>query len=95
MVDSERDNANQYRVYDPSGISPTLNSMGGGGRMPFIIDPQGRNKKVTAKTAAPTLRAEAHGNAPCVLTDKYGGVISGRNYPRREGVPENESQERK
>ena len=38
---SERDNPNQYRVYDEEGIAPTLNQMGGG-REPHIIDPRYR-----------------------------------------------------
>jgi len=37
---SNRINPNQYRVYDPDGISPCLNQMGGGGREPHIIDPK-------------------------------------------------------
>ena len=32
-----RDNKNQYRVYDSSGLSPTLNKMDGGGREPHVI----------------------------------------------------------
>lgn len=32
----KRDNHNQYRVYDPEGISPCLNKMDGGGREPNI-----------------------------------------------------------
>ena len=35
-LDSHRDNPNQYRVYNPSGLSPTLTTMGGGGRQPHI-----------------------------------------------------------
>jgi site-specific DNA-cytosine methylase len=37
---SNRINPNQYRVYDPDGISPCLNQMGGGGLEPHIIDPK-------------------------------------------------------
>lgn len=32
----KRDNPNQYRVYDPNGLSPCLNKMEGGGREPHI-----------------------------------------------------------
>lgn len=35
-LDSHRDNPNQYRVYDSTGLSPTLTTMGGGGRQPHI-----------------------------------------------------------
>lgn len=31
------------RVYDPGGVSPTLNTMGGGGRQPKIVAMRGRN----------------------------------------------------
>ena len=35
-LESHRDNPNQYRVYDTDGLSPTLTTMGGGGRQPHI-----------------------------------------------------------
>ena len=76
-----RDNPQVFRVYDPNGISPTLNTMGGGHREPMIvesvdwvlsdakcIDPQGRlKKKVVLKDEVPTLRAQSHGNDPEVV----------------------------
>lgn len=34
---SHRDNPNQYRVYDPNGIAPTLTTAGGGGRNPYVF----------------------------------------------------------
>ena len=49
------------RVYDIEGISPTLNTMQGGGREPkvMVIDDQGRrNKKISPKNIVPTLRAQ-------------------------------------
>lgn len=58
------------RVYSPEGLSPTLNTMQGGGREPkiMIIDDQGRkNKKISTKYIAPTLRAQSHGNEPKVV----------------------------
>jgi DNA (cytosine-5)-methyltransferase 1 len=36
QLKSERDNKNQYRVYEQGGVSPCLNSMEGGGREPHI-----------------------------------------------------------
>ena len=45
---SSRNNPNQYRVYDKDGISPTLNKMDGGGRVPMIVD-DGRLRKLTPK----------------------------------------------
>ena len=42
-LQSERNNPNQYRVYEPDGIAPTLTDMQGGGREPhIIIDPKYR-----------------------------------------------------
>ena len=41
-LDSDkRDNPSAYRVYKPEGLAPTLNSGGGGGRMPYILTDQG------------------------------------------------------
>lgn len=58
------------RIYDANGICPTIDTMSGGNRMPKIIDPQGRTKKVnTPKDYAPTLRAQSHGNEPCVVEE--------------------------
>lgn len=37
-----RDNPNPYRVYDAEGISPTLSTMGGGGREPHTIEVLGK-----------------------------------------------------
>lgn len=57
------------RVYNIDGISPTLNTMQGGGREPkvMVIDDQGRkNKKISPKYITPTLRAQSHGNEPKV-----------------------------
>lgn len=39
MPTSTRDNPNQGRVYDKSGLSPYLNKMEGGGRQPLIEEP--------------------------------------------------------
>lgn len=58
------------RVYKKSGVSPTLSTMQGGQRQPKIIDPQGRKNKINIpREFAPTLRAQAHGNAPVVIGD--------------------------
>lgn len=42
-----RDNPNQGRVYDPLGISPSLNCKGGGNLEPHIIDESLRCRKYT------------------------------------------------
>lgn len=33
----KRKNPNEGRVYDPRGLAPALGCMGGGNRMPFIL----------------------------------------------------------
>lgn len=43
-----RDNPNQGRIYDPSGLCPTLNCMGGGNRQPCLPDEE-RIRKLTTK----------------------------------------------
>ena len=58
------------RVYDIDGISPTLNTMQGGGREPkvMVIDDQGRkNKKLSPRYITPTLRAQSNGNEPKIV----------------------------
>lgn len=40
QITSTRDNPQRYRVYDASGISPTINTCGGGGLQPFIVEPR-------------------------------------------------------
>ena len=39
---TNRDNPNQFRVYEPNGVSPTLNKMDGGGREPHTIEVIGK-----------------------------------------------------
>jgi len=46
---STRENPNQGRVYDSSGLSPTLGCMEGGSRQPFIIASRGRGDKGSTK----------------------------------------------
>lgn len=36
--ESKRSNPNTNRVYDKSGLSPTLNTMQGGNRQPMVVD---------------------------------------------------------
>lgn len=38
MPGTNRDNPNQGRVYDKEGIAPTLSTMSGGNRQPFVIE---------------------------------------------------------
>lgn len=61
------------RVYDDNGISPCLPTMQGGGQEPKIFDHQGRKRKWDNPELldhCPTLRAQTHGNEPCVVEPK-------------------------
>ncbi|MGR6794228.1 DNA (cytosine-5-)-methyltransferase [Levilactobacillus brevis] len=50
------------RVYDPEGLSPTLNTMSGGGREPkILVNPHGFNKG-GVKSISPTVTAGAFSN---------------------------------
>lgn len=56
------------RVYDPEGISPTLNTMQGGNRQPFIMAHYGHlDKQPTIHENCPTLKAQSHGHEPCAV----------------------------
>lgn len=62
MPTATRDNPNQGRIYDDTGLSPALNAMGGGGRQPFIIDDlyKGRDQRQYDEFS-PSLRSERQG----------------------------------
>lgn len=45
----KRDNPQAYRVYDPNGLAPTLSTMQGGGREPYIIENYNDGNKVVRK----------------------------------------------
>lgn len=63
------------RVYGIDGIAPTLNTMQGGGLEPKILDDRGRTKKKSNPLSiAPTLRNQAHGNEPKLITNVSQGV---------------------
>ena len=44
-----RKNPNEGRVYDPRGLAPALSCMGGGNRMPFIIELREHKRKTRLK----------------------------------------------
>lgn len=56
MPTSTRDNPNQGRVYDPSGIAPGLNKMEGGGRQPFIALQENTTKGYVEAVAGDGIR---------------------------------------
>lgn len=74
---TNRDNPNQYRVYDTEGISPTLSKMDGGGREPHIIEPICMNPK-GGRNGIPGLQPSikdrvyaVHGIMPTVATSEF------------------------
>ena len=81
------------RVYGTDGLSPTLNTMQGGGREPKILDDQGRTKKrLKPLSIAPTLRSQSHGNEPKIAIpvsspDRIKKQQNGRRF-KTNGDPE-------
>ncbi len=61
----------QMDVLGVNGVAPTLDTMHEPKKIAVpigIIDPQGRSKKpVEPQDISPTLRAQTHGNEPCVV----------------------------
>lgn len=61
---NHRNNPNRHRVYDESGIAPTLNCMGGGGLQPCIVDDTNMgfdHGGLRIHEDCPTLRSERNG----------------------------------
>lgn len=46
---TKRKNPNTFRVYDIDGIAPCINSMGGGGRQPYIVEKNNDTNKTSNK----------------------------------------------
>ncbi|WP_076633966.1 DNA cytosine methyltransferase [Lactiplantibacillus plantarum] len=80
------------RVYDPSGISPTLSTMQGGGREPKIIaNPHGYNKG-GIRTISPTVTAGSFKDNNFVQTNIIAGLRIRKLTPlecwRLQGFPD-------
>ncbi|MGY5246535.1 DNA cytosine methyltransferase [Lactiplantibacillus plantarum] len=80
------------RIYDPSGISPTLSTMQGGGREPKIIsNPHGYNKGGT-RTISPTVTAGSFKDNNFVQTNILAGLRIRKLTPlecwRLQGFPD-------
>ncbi|KZU93893.1 DNA cytosine methyltransferase [Lactiplantibacillus plantarum] len=80
------------RVYDPSGISPTLSTMQGGGREPkIIVNPHGYNKGGT-RTISPTVTAGSFKDNNFVQTNILAGLRIRKLTPlecwRLQGFPD-------
>lgn len=71
------------RVYDPEGISPTLNTMQGGNRQPKIIEDFYSNRDVREyKDYSPTLRADRQGLK--VVEENGVGIIDDQGRINKE-----------
>lgn len=57
-----RKNPDQGRIYDPSGLSPTLNCMGGGNRQPFVTVRENNRRGYTEAVVGDTINFEQPGN---------------------------------
>lgn len=88
QIKAERDNPNQYRVYDPDGLSPCLSGMtgGGDGRASFIDLTVGGGIKMTSEARTLQARyykgmsghyAETSGVAIFIKEATKGGVCNG------------------
>lgn len=76
MPGTNRENPNQYRVYDENGVAPCLSKMSGGGRQPMImvrpcLTPDRLNKRQNGR------RFKDDGEPMFTLTgqDKHGVAI--------------------
>lgn len=91
MPTATRDNPNQGRVYDPSGLAPCLNKMEGGGREPLIAS------GIYTGVSDEYQRGPLNGLTRSLKANKYdAGVLQGtrirrltpRECMRLQGVPD-------
>lgn len=89
---NHRNNPNQHRVYDESGIAPTLNCMGGGGLQPCIVDDTNMgfdHGGLRIHEDCPTLRSERNGlkvAIPVLTPDRVDKRQNGRRF-KENGEP--------
>lgn len=83
---NHRNNPNRHRVYDESGIAPTLNCMGGGGLQPCIVDDTNMgfdHGGLRIHEDCPTLRSERSGlkvAIPVLTPDREEKRQNGRRF---------------
>ena len=58
-----------YMVYDPEGLGPTINTMGGGGREPMIVEKEEINKEITEPVVV-----ASRGRSPENPSDRTSGI---------------------
>lgn len=98
MANGKRENPNQGRVYDTTGIAPCLSKMEGGGRQPHIVEPVATLsidlKSVRSHTRRGMYKHEYTGSLD---TDCYLGImglnsrirrLTPRECMRLQGVPD-------
>lgn len=76
---AERSNPNRYRVYETSGIAPTLNKAEGGGREPMIISERERELRIVGNRQSGGQRARvmaAGGIHPALSATDYKQPVS-------------------
>ena len=81
------------RVYNPEGVSPTLNTMQGGNRQPFIVSPTNRRTKFKTSDISNTLTSHYRGSPdgdgrPGVLEDNSIRRLTPLECERLQGFPD-------
>lgn len=87
-----RDNPNPGRIYDPSGISPCLNKMDGGGREPSVVLPSfcdmsygsGVNIDPGCNQGVVTALKQTEENIGCIWNEEYGCYVCIRKLTPKE-----------
>ena len=90
--DSFGGNPQAGRVYDANGISPTLNTMQGGGREPKILQRARGNNKGGEHEIAPTITSNSYQDnnsvvLPVLTPDRINKQQNGRRF-KNDGEPE-------
>ena len=73
MPGTNRDNPNQGRVYDTSGLCPSITTMQGGNREPMVVVEVGYLENGTGKHQSNTVY-DTNGLSPTITTILNGGT---------------------
>lgn len=85
--ESNRENPNQYRIYDMNGCGACLSTMGGGGSEPHTAIPMfgiDYNKGGQERQIANTISTSCEQDVPVIWYDKYNCYIAIRKLTPRE-----------
>ncbi len=77
------------RVYDPKGISPTLNTMQGGNRQPFILQKSRGKNKGGAHAISPTVSANSFQDNNHLMEKGVVRRLTPMECERLQGFPDN------